>query len=317
MSIHRVYFGKGAQSLITIPHRGGAPVRVASGTYAILDTRYGVDSDEHEVVAAGTAATVDSLFTTTTAKAGRGATDRRALTLTSTTGAVVGSQYLLANASTGAAELVTIAAVVSATVARTTAEIRGDYPTGATLRGVQVTATFPADPAADLDNLDATAWIIVWTFSGLPPIREAIHLERGEEAQLATLRDLQQLDPMLSVVGGDRVDPAAALAQAHRDFRSDLQMAGVSEADLLAGPLGRDAVTHQAAYLATQHGDDPVSERKAAAYRARYLELRQAIVVGAPKPDVVSLEKREEMARTFNPATLFYGFGLTAPKGPA
>jgi hypothetical protein len=309
MSIHRVYFEQGAQSLPTIPHRGGAPVRVTAGTYSILDTRYSVDSDEHVVVAAGTAPTFDAASTTLTAKAGRNATDRRSMTVTSSASFAAGGQYLL-EGSNGQAELVTVQKLASGTVIRTAHEIRGDYSTGALLRGVQVTATFPADPAADLDNLDGEGWIIVWLFAGMPPIRESIHLERGEEAQLATLADLQLLDPMLSVTGGDRIDPASALAQGHRDFRADLRTAGISEADLLAGPIGRDAVAHQAAFLATQHGDDQVSKDKATYYRARYLHLLTSAVVGAKKPDVVSLDKREQSAQAFNPAKLFYGFGF-------
>ena len=309
MALHRVYYEGGAQTLTTIPHRGGTPVRVAAGTYEIFDTRYSEDSDLYEVVAAGTAATIDSTSKTLTAKAGRGATDRRALTMSSTVGLVVGSTYILEGLH-GATELVRIAALASATVARTAHEVRGEYATGALLRGVQVTGTFPALSAADEDNLDTEAWVIVWTFSGLPPIRESIHLERGEEAQLATLSDLLELDPTLSTTGGDRIDPASALTRAHKDFRSDLRIAGISEADLLAGPLGRDAVCYRAAHLATQHNDDPVSERKAAAYLARYLEIRTAIVVGSKKPEVVSLDKTDAYAKPFNPAQIFLGFGV-------
>jgi len=309
MATHRVYFGKGAQTLTTIPHRAGSPLRVASGTYSILDTRYGVDSDEHEVVAAGTAATVDATSTTLTARAGRVAADRRALTLTSTTGVTAGHQYIVTNPA-GAVELVRIDAVVSATVLRTATEVRGDFATGSTFKGIEVTGTFPADPAADEDNLDQESFLVVWTLPGLPPLRESVFVERGEEGLLATLDDLTELDPMIPLAGGDRVSPATALARAHKDFRTDLQLADVSEADLLTGPIGRDAVTYRAAFLVFQHGDDPVSERKAKGYEARYQQLLNGIIVGAKKPGVVALDKREESAQASNPATLLWGFGF-------
>ena len=309
MAMHRVYYSKGAQALTTIPHRAGSPVRVASATYEIIDTRYGVDSDEHVVVAAGTAATVDATSTTLTARAGRGAADRRALTLTSTAGVTTGHQFILTGPA-GAVELVRVADVVSATVLRTAAEIRGDYAAGSTFKGIEVAGVFPADPAADEDSLDSDAFVVVWTMPGLPPIRESIHLERAEEGQLATLDDLAELDPHIPLAGGDRVSPAAALARAHKDFRVDLQLAAISEADLLAGPIGRDAVCYRAAELCFSHGDDPVSERKAKAYGARYQELRAAIVVGALKPQVVALDKSDETAKRTSPATLFYGFGF-------
>lgn len=309
MATHRVYFGKGAQTLTTIPHRAGSPLRVASGTYSILDTRYGVDSDEHEVVAAGAAATVDATSTTLTARAGRVAADRRALTLTSTTGVTAGHQYIVTNPA-GAVELVRIDAVVSATVLRTATEVRGDFATGSTFKGIEVTGTFPADPAADEDNLDQESFLVVWTLPGLPPLRESVFVERGEEGLLATLDDLTELDPMIPLAGGDRVSPATALARAHKDFRTDLQLADVSEADLLTGPIGRDAVTYRAAFLVFQHGDDPVSERKAKGYEARYQQLLNGIIVGAKKPGVVALDKREESAQASNPATLLWGFGF-------
>lgn len=309
MATHRVYFGKGAQTLTTIPHRAGSPLRVASGTYSILDTRYGVDSDEHEVVAAGTTATVDATSTTLTARAGRVAADRRALTLTSTTGVTAGHQYIVTNPA-GAVELVRIDAVVSATVLRAATEVRGDFATGSTFKGIEVTGTFPADPAADEDNLDQESFVVVWTLPGLPPLRESVFVERGEEGLLATLDDLTELDPMIPLAGGDRVSPATALARAHKDFRTDLQLADVSEADLLTGPIGRDAVTYRAAFLVFQHGDDPVSERKAKGYEARYQQLLNGIIVGAKKPGVVALDKREESAQASNPATLLWGFGF-------
>ena len=309
MSTHRVYFGKGAQTLTTIPHRAGSPLRVASGTFEIVDTRYGVDSDDHVVVAAGTAATVDATSTTLTARAGRVAADRRALSLTSTTGVTTGHQYILTSPA-GAVELVRIDAVVSGTVLRTVAELRGDFATGSTFKGIEVTGTFPADPAADEDNLNHESFMVVWTLPGLPPLRESVLIERGEEGQLATLDDLAELDPMIPLAGADRVSPATALARAHKDLRTDLQLACVSEADLLTGPIGRDAVTYRAAFLCFQHGDDPVSERKAKSYEARYQQLLNGIIVGAKKPGVLALDKREESARASNPAVLLYGFGF-------
>lgn len=309
MAMHRVYFGKGAQTLITIPHRAGSPVRVGAATYAILDSRYGVDSDEHVVVPAGTAATVDTTSTTLSARAGRGAADRRALTLTSTAGVTSGHTYLVTSPS-GAAELARVEDVVSGTVLRTASELRGDYAAGSTFKGIEISATFPADPAADDDNLDCEAFLLVWTLAGFPPLRESIFIERGEEAQLATLDDLSKLDPHIPLAGGDRVNPAAALGQAHEDLRIDLQLAGVSESDLLAGPIGKSAVTYRAAFLLFQHGDDPVSERKSKSYEARYQQLLNGLIVGAKKPGVVALDKSEESAQASNPATLFYGFGF-------
>jgi hypothetical protein len=315
MATHRVYYGKGEQPLITVPHRGGRPVRLASATYAICDLRHGDTAVEYVVVAAGEAATIDTTSTTLTAKAGRTAETRRRLALTSTADLVEGHSYLL-QAATGEAELVTIASVASGTIALAAAEIRGDYPAASTLRGVEVTATFPAEPAADVDNLDGMPWLLVWDFGeGWSPIRETVHLERGEEAQLATLADLLRLDPFLSVQGGDRVDPATALDRAHRDFRTDLLLAGANESDLLAGPIGRDAVLYRAAQLCLHHSEADADRAKAESYGARYQELRTALQVGAKKPKVTVLDHEDASARPTNTAGLFRMFGAAQPKG--
>lgn len=310
MATHRIYYGKGDQTLRTIPHKDGRPVRVTSGTYGIFDVRYSESSSDYELVAAGTAASIDAVSTTLASKAGRNASDHRLLSLASTAGMVVGTSYILESAE-GKAEIVKIVAIPNGTSALTASEIRGDYPSASTLRGVEVSATFPSSAADDEDSLqrDGLPWIIVWTFSGSPPLRESIHLERGEEAQLATLEDLVELDPYLSNVGGDRIEPALALARAHRDFRVDLQLAGASESDFLSGPLGRDAVVYRAAELALQHSEDESAVRRAEAYGKRYQELRAALIVGSKKPQVTTLDKSQASATAVNPATLFVPFG--------
>ena len=309
MATHRIYYGKGEQTLRTVPHRDGRPVLVASATYGIFDSRYGDESSEYEVVSSGTAASVDSFSQTLTSKSGRNATDKRSILVGSTTGLTAGRQYLL-QAVDGRAELVRLAAVVSATRALTEAEIMGDYPTGSSLKGIEVSATFPSAPAADDQNLDGLAWIIEWSFASFPaPIRESVFLERGEEAQLATLADLLELDPHISAMDGDRKEASLALARAHRDFRTDLMLAGASEADVLAGPIGRDAVVYLAGYHALKHSMEDSASRRAESYMARYQELRQAIQVGAKKPQVVSLDKESASATATNPAKLFRPFG--------
>lgn len=309
MPAHRVYYGRGAQTLTTIPHRRGAPVRVTAGTYEIVDTRHSVDNADHVVVAAGTAATVDAFSATTTTKAGRNAEDRKGLVLNSTATLTPGRCYIL-EGTNGEAEIVTIAAVPSGTTARTVAEIRGDYASGAALRGVEVSATFPEVEADDDDHLDAMPWIIAWTFADLPPLRESIFAERGEESQLATLADLLQLDPTLSLVGGDRSNPAAALAQAHRDLRTALQQGGQSEADVLAGGIGRDFVTYRAAFLCMLGAtEDAANTRKLDHFEKMATQLQTSLLLGRVKEGVAVLSKSDETAQPFAVANLFRVFG--------
>lgn len=281
-------------------------MRVTAATYGIFDARFGDGSSDHVVVAAGTAATIDSVSTTLSAKAGRGATDRRTITVASTAGITAGRTYLL-QAPSGVVELVRIATVASGTALLAGAEIRGDFPAASTLKGVEVSATFPGSEADDESNLDGMPWVVVWTIDGFPPLRETIHLERGEEALLASLDDLRELDPTLSVTGGDRIDPALALARAHRDLRTDLLMAGANESEMLLGPIGRDAVTYRAAALCMLSNDDDVSKSKAEFYLDRYAKLIAAIKIGAEKPQVVALDQ-DSNAKAPSKAAVFISF---------
>lgn len=304
MTTHRVYYRGGEQPIRTILHLQGRPLRVDAATYAIVDTRHPESSTDHELVAAGTAADVDAVSTTLTARAGRGAVDRRVLIVHNTAGAEVGHSYLL-ESTDGKAELVRIAAVASGTQLLAAAEIAGDYYAGAALRGVEIAALFPASAADDDENLDDMPWVVVWSAAGAPPTRESIHLHRGEEGQLATLDDLRNLDPALANLGGDRHELALALSQAHTDFRVDLALAGASESDYLTGPIGQSAVVYRAAELALAGLRDEAVVRRAEGYGRRYQEIRAALQVGKKKPEVVTLTKPDVVATRINPASLF------------
>jgi hypothetical protein len=305
MSTHRVYFGRGAQTLYTIPHRNGRAVRVSAATYSIQDLFYGYTSAEHTLVSS-TAATLDTVSTTLAAKAGSAAADRRVMTVPSTTGIVAGHSYWL-EAATGHAEPVKIASVMSATALLTASEIVGNYAANSTLKGLEVAATFPLATANDEDSLLRLRcpWLITWVFTGLDaPARESIHIERAEEVQLATLADLQELDPMISRVGGDRIDLSSALSQAHRDFRTDLMKAGASEADYLAGNLGKEAVKHKACLHALKHSTEQSAEKRAEYCERRYTEILASLLVGRAKPEVVALDQHDETPHV-SPAALF------------
>lgn len=309
MTHHRVYYNRGAQTIYTIPFDRGRHKRVTAATYGIVDLLYADSSTDHDLVSAGTAATVDSVSTTTTAKAGNAAADRRVLTVASTTSIAAGHCYLLEN-SAGYNEIVKITEVKSATALLTAAEIVGDYASSSTLKGIEVQATFPLSAANDEDNLQRgrNGWLINWLFTGIDtPYREAIFLERAEELQLATLADLQQLDPMIARIGGDRIDPALALAQAHRDFRTDLMLAGAFEADMLTGPIGRDAVTYLAAWHSMKHLTGESDRARSEHYRRRYDELRAALQVGKQKPETIAVDQHDETPKA-NPASLFLAF---------
>jgi hypothetical protein len=304
MTAHRVFYGKGEQPIRTVLHLRSRPLRVTAATYAILDTRYGADSADHILVAAGTAAAVDAASTTLSARAGRAAADPRRLTVASSAAFAAHRQYLI-ESSEGRIEIVRVVAITSATEMLAAAEIVGDFSTGAQVRGVELTAQFPAVAADDDENLDDMSWVIVWTAAGIPPIREPIRLHRGEEAQLATLDDLFELPGLAGYANASRQEPGLALARAHRDLRTDLTLAGASETDLLTGQLGREAVLHRAAHLLLSISTDEGAERRADEHGKRYQELRAGLTVGRKKPDTTALDKRTAAETSINPARHF------------
>lgn len=307
MAHHRVYFGQGAQVLRTVPHKNG-PVVVSSATYAIYNPRYLSGDANHVLVAAGTAATMDTVSTTLSNVAGRIGADRKTITVTTTVGMAAGRQYLL-RAPNGTEEVVKAHAILSGTQLVALSEIGGDFPTGSTIRGIEVSATFPADPANDDENLGDIPWLIVWVFNGIAsPIQEPIYLERGEENQLASLDDLKELDPYVSTVGGNRISPERALARAHKDFRLDLMLAGANESEMVTADIGQNAVLYRAAELVFQHGDEN-DRYKSEIYGKRYTAIVTALQVGAKKPKILVLDK-DQAATPINPAELFGFFGF-------
>lgn len=309
MAKHRVYFGRGDQPLRTVPHIQGRPQVVASATYSISNLRYSIGSTEHVVAAAGTVATIDTASTSLANMAGPEATNARTIRVASTAGFSANRSYALTSTS-GVVELVRIATVVSGTELLAAAEIRGKFLTGSTLKGCELTATFPAAQADDVDHVsDDLPWLIVWDIPGFAPLKESIHLERGEEAILATLEDLTELDPMLAKTGNERIDSALALSRAHRDVRTDLQLAGASESDMLLGPIGRDCVCYRAAFLMTHHSNDEAEMKKAEFYHERYQHLLSGLMIGSMRSEVVALDKATVTTTKRNPAAMFKRYG--------
>lgn len=308
MPAHRVYFDKGDQTLYFALHRDGAPMRVSGATYAIHDTRFDVSSDDYTIVPPGTAATLDTVSTVLTTKAGKGTEDKKIVTVSSTAGITPFRKYILTSPQ-GRVEEIRVAAVTSATQLLASKGIQEEFPLGSTFKGFELSATFPSTAADDSDKLDGFSWVIVWTIAGHAPYREPIHLERGEEAQLATLDDLKELDPHVSNLG---VDVAQALSRAHKTFRVDILAHGANESDMLTGPIGVDAVVNLAAHYCYRNlGDEGGIEQKLAdQYLERYKTLLSHIVVGATKPQVVNLNKVDGTAEKRNPATLFRPYGF-------
>lgn len=281
----RVLYGKGAQTLRLVPiDQQGRPRVCTAATYALVDLRLSETSDDREVVAAGTAATVDSVSTTTTAAAGYGAANPRLVSLTSLTGVAVGRRYLL-RGTTGGEELVTVAEIVSGGVL-VESQITAAFATGSAFLGLEVAVVFPADEANDEDEVEAGGgpYAFDLAFTGITPAyqRFLCWIDRTTSQVLATVADVLELEQTVGAVAGKRMSIPAAISRAAKDMQTEQLVAGVDASRFLLGEVGRDYQTYRAAGLLLQHGDERAQargvERMAHAQR-----LLNAVIQGRPE----------------------------------
>lgn len=166
----KVVYGEGAQSLYFVPidYRNAKPARVATCSYTIVDTTEGTTSSSREVVAS-TAATLDTVSTTTSAAAGRSEANASQAPLNDATGFVEGRTYLISSLNDdGLREAFTAKSVNSTSNVVTATRPLGEaYATGALVRGVEFSATFPALVADDEDLAlqDGRQYEIRWSYT--------------------------------------------------------------------------------------------------------------------------------------------------------
>lgn len=280
--MHRLAYGEGEQSLRSVPLRDGRAVIVASADYAIIDLRYVAASDDH-VLASG-AATVDSVSTTISAAAGRGAADTRALTVASAAGISAGRRYLLTSG--GRSELVKVEAVSGTTVVLQAA-LPFYFAAASTFRGVELVAAVAAEVTADDDFLGQNYLAVRWEPLGLLPYQEQVFLERVAPTPLLTPDALLNFDASLASYASDGMTPAQALSNGASDFEVDMLARDIDSAHIMAGPVGRWAVIHMAAWHMLKHSSDTSAVERATRYHARYQELIAQITIGAEKAKVV------------------------------
>lgn len=282
---HRVIYGAGAQAIRTLPIRDGRAVVVATATAQIVDLSRDADAAAH-VLQSGDAV-VDSVSTTTTAAAGRGTADAQALDLDSVDGVVVGRRYLLSYG--GRSDAVRVEGVDGLRV-QLESVLPRYYAAGAALVGVEVGVDVPASVTGDKAYLGDGRLAVRWTFAGLPPVREPIYLERAAPAADVTPDAVLAFDRTLPHYLADGATMAGHLAIAQDEFHVDLLAAGLDDSRHMAGPIGRDAVMRLAAYHCLKHSTDASAVARAQSYRARYDELRAALIAGLRKRKVTQLE---------------------------
>lgn len=247
MTDHTIIFGQGAQAVRTVivDPRGRARTP-SSVTFEIVNLRLHEDADDR-VIASGTA-TIDSASATTTAIAGAGTANRSRIQVDDVAGFSAGRQYLIEYR--GQSELIVLDRKDSTDgYLYSRGDLLYQYPVGATVGGIEVSANFPADEAADESRIQVhTPYAVDWTVSGVEgvqnPYRELIWVERNAKSFRATVQDVQRLDQTIDVYTGERISIPTALEAANEVIQTRLQMAGMDRHEVEWGPVGRLAAAY-------------------------------------------------------------------------
>jgi hypothetical protein len=293
---HRVVHGGGAQTLATVPlNRQARPTAATAATFRVVDLRLGED-DPLRLIASG-AATLDATTTTTTAAVGLGTARPRELPVASAAGFVQGRRYLVTDAS-GIRELVRVEGVTTGLV-KLASELARKFETGATVRGVEVTCSFPSIEANKDDSADdgGGPYAVDWSWDVDPsPRREIVFIVRVAGTLTITEDQLLAVDPTLTAVAGTRVSLAAAIRTAALEVRAMMQAAQVDPDNFHGSTTAMLAVAYRAAWHVLRHKDGERSDAKAELSRVEAQKHIDSLLVGRPPEKSVSTNPSTDTA---------------------
>lgn len=179
--------------------------------------------------------TIDPVSTTVDAASGYGQTNKSRLYLTATTNIAAGRQYLLEEDSNAVRELVTPRGIVSADYVDLEDDLKYDYSTGATFKGLRMYFTVDATWVATEANIllpTETSYKVVWTYTVNSLVRRQytyLRLVRQVLKHGVTLRDLHEYFPDLQYeqfLGQHGEGFARMIDGAFDDFRIDVKRQG-------------------------------------------------------------------------------------------
>jgi hypothetical protein len=299
MAEHLVVYGGGAQPLRHVPvDRLGRPTRVTSATYTIVDLRESITSAER-VIASGSA-TLDAASTTLAEDAGPAASAYpERLDVASVSGFAEGRTYQLSGAD-GERETVTSVAI-DATNTRVVCRlpVRGNYESGDTLRGIELSCTFPADEANDEDetvkDIGHPGYQVTWSYEidGRDYlVGELVRVSRYSVQPWIDAHDILIAHPALAKRVQDVEGP---LLCATEDILAELEAGGHDPTLVRTGISGKVLLRCRTLYymMLGLHGDD---DRETA---ARFLQqskdlLHRILNAGTPPRDVVVLSQSDD-----------------------
>lgn len=227
---HYVTFDQGAQTLYHVPaDLHVRPARLASATYEIVNLTDHEDSPDRVVQASG-AATVDSTSVVTTAASGSDQVNPRRISLDSTTGLLVGHDYLL-EGTDGITELVRVDTIDTDNgCVLTRRDIRGSFTDSSELRGIELQATFPLLEANDETEMEdgGGPYGLIWTYTidgrDYYPIDD-IYVRRHSVQPMCTVPDVLQAYPPLAARARGEIEVEDAIAIASKHARVEIENA--------------------------------------------------------------------------------------------
>lgn len=258
-----VIYNGGAQTLKVVPiGADGDPMLLSAATGKIVDLAH-TDTASDYTIEAQAAATLDSTTDTTTANVGHTYPEKREIPVGTPSNFTKGNAYALV-AADGQSEVIRVDHVSSTSVFATDV-IRGQFPSGSTLRGIEVSFTFPAATANSETEFKTHVdipYAIDWGFTGGNPAtqRQLIWMRRHPDPVLATAEDVAMYDSSVGKLNAKANRLENALSQAHRDFRREVRAHQVDTDTVHFGDDSRDWIVRRTVeLLRRQMGDDELN----------------------------------------------------------
>jgi hypothetical protein len=293
---HNVLYGGGDQTVVWTPRHNGE-VRIATGpTYAIYDYREGETSDDREVVAPGTAATVGAETESLIAAAGPSTADAKMMQVADESDFSEGHIYLLTEA--GQRESFVLDRL-DATNHRlySTAPLGKVWTTAAVVSAVELQGTFPLAEAADETEVEdgGGPYGAVWTYKVDGEQHndfQELWLVRYMVTPWITESDIKRADPRLATMLRSRFSLTDLAILATESYTADVRAAGKDPTQFF--PSTRQvACRYKALEIACTWRDDYDAADR---HREDYLRIMNSILVGVAPFGTVGVDTRTDTA---------------------
>jgi hypothetical protein len=297
-------------------------VRQATADW-VLEDLLRSDTDAARILDDGTNVAVDAATQVTTAAAGPSTANPRSIAMTDTTGFVVRhdietgdpvATFEIVSVTTGELERFVLAGVQTNAALIATAPLRGSFPSGSTVRGVEL-VTAALDPAVLQDEQRMQGdWPMrmTWTFPDGSEFRELVRLVRspgGHDLNVdRALADILLLFPDAStrmLYNGHDTLPGHVRVTV-RNMRADALALDIDFENWLTGEQGHWALVWRTLWHLAELGNAPGGDqrndpRQWATYcKDEYDKRWNSLTIGEAGPEVLEIDPVSDTASSSN-----------------